>query len=334
MKRIYLFISLLFSLISFSQGPGGSCATIASFCGDASLPFNNVTNTPNLGNIGCLGTAPNGAWYTFQVSTPGLLQFQISQTNAAGTGIDVDFICWGPFTTDPRLNASLCTTALQDYPDGQNAGAGNIVACSYSAAPVENFSIPNAIAGNFYVVLITNYSNQSGTITFNQTNNTGGTNGSTNCEICGVTLGPDRFICNSSVTSVTLNANFYSPPVTPGTLNYRWYLGGVLQTTTTANSLVVSQNGLWRVEVDRVSCTPTEYDEIIVDISSGIASNTIGPFNGPPGECNPTFDLLSYLTALMSPSNPANYTYEFYDLADGSLIPDPANFTPTSSTTV
>ena len=228
----------------------------------------------------------------------------------------------------------MCTTSLQDYPDGQNAGAGNIVACSYSAAPVENFSIPNAIAGNYYVVLITNFSNQSGSITFDQTNNTGGTNGSTNCEICGVSLGPDRFICNSSVTSVTLNADFYSPPITPTTLSYRWYLGGVLQTTTTTNSLVVSQNGLWRVEVDRAACTPTEYDEIIVDISSGIASNTIGPFNGAPGDCNPTFDLLSYLTALMSPSNPANYTYEFYDLADGSLIPDPANFTPTSSTTV
>ena len=56
MKKIYLFISLIFSILSFSQGgPGGSCATISSFCGDASLPFNNVTNTPNLGNIGCLG---------------------------------------------------------------------------------------------------------------------------------------------------------------------------------------------------------------------------------------------------------------------------------------
>lgn len=193
MRNIYIYVSLLFSLVAFSQGPGGSCGTIASFCGDASVPFNNVTNTPNLGNIGCLVTSPNGAWYSFQVSTSGLLQFEISQTNAAGNGIDVDFICWGPFTTDPRANAALCTTTLEDYPNGSNASASNIVACSYSPDPVENFTIPNAVAGNFYVVLITNYSNQSGTITFDQTNNTGGTNGSTNCEICGVSLGPIEF---------------------------------------------------------------------------------------------------------------------------------------------
>ena len=217
MRNIYIYVSLLFSLVAFSQGPGGSCGTIASFCGDASVPFNNVTNTPNLGNIGCLGTSPNGAWYSFQVSTSGLLQFEISQTNAAGNGIDVDFICWGPFTTDPRANAALCTTTLEDYPNGSNAAANNIVACSYSPDPVENFTIPNAVAGNFYVVLITNYSNQSGTITFDQTNNTGGTNGSTNCEICGVSLGPDRILC-SSLTSVTLVANFYAPPITPVTL--------------------------------------------------------------------------------------------------------------------
>ena len=39
MKKIYIYISLLFSLVAFSQGPGGSCGTIASFCGDASVPF-------------------------------------------------------------------------------------------------------------------------------------------------------------------------------------------------------------------------------------------------------------------------------------------------------
>ena len=333
MKKIYLFISLIFSILSFSQGgPGGSCATIASFCGDASLPFSNVTNTPSLGNIGCLGTSPNGAWYTFQVSTPGQLDFQISQTNAAGNGIDVDFICWGPFTTDPRLNPVLCTSTLEDYPNGSNASANNEVACSYSAAPVENFTITGAITGHYYVVLITNYANASGTITFDQTNNTGGSNGSTNCEICGVTLGPDRFICNNSISSVLLTATFYTPPTT--TLNYRWYFEGVLQTTTTVNSLSVNQNGLWRVEVDRAACTPTEYDEIMVDISSGVATNPIGPFDGPAGECNPSFDLTSYLVDLMTPLNPSNYTFEFYDTSDGSLIPDPTNFTPIASTAV
>ena len=152
MKKIYLFISLVFSLVSFSQGPGGSCSTIASFCGDASVPFNNVTNTLNLGNIGCLVTSPNGAWYSFQVSTSGLLEFEISQTNAAGVGIDVDYICWGPFTTDPRVASNLCTTLLEDYPNGSNASANNIVDCSYSGAPVENFSITNAVAGQYYVL--------------------------------------------------------------------------------------------------------------------------------------------------------------------------------------
>ena len=105
-------------------------------------------------------------------------------------------------------------------------------------------------------------------------------------------------------------------------------------TTTTTNTLVVNQNGTWRVEVDRVACTPREYDEVVVDLSSGITSNPIGPYSGAAGDCFPTFDLTSYLTALMAPNNPANYTYEYYDLSDGSLIPDPTNFTPTSTTQV
>ena len=36
--------------------------------------------------------------------------------------------------------------------------------CSYSASATEHFNIPNAIAGEYYIILITNFSNQPGFI--------------------------------------------------------------------------------------------------------------------------------------------------------------------------
>ena len=144
-------------------------------------------------------------------------------------------------------------------------------------------------------------------------------------------MGPDRFICNGSVTSVNLNAQFYSPPITPIALTYNWYLNGTLFTTTSASTLNVTLNGIWRVEVNRPSCTPIEYDELEVNISSGVPFNPIGPFSGAAGDCNPSFDLTSYQSALVSPSSPSIFTFIYYD-ENGDVIADPTNFSPTATT--
>ncbi|RZJ29861.1 MAG: T9SS type A sorting domain-containing protein, partial [Flavobacterium sp.] len=49
----------------------------------------------------------------------------------------------------------------------------NTVACSYSTAAVENFSIPNAVSGQFYMLMVTNFANLPGQISINQIQGTG-----------------------------------------------------------------------------------------------------------------------------------------------------------------
>ena len=52
---------------------------------------------------------------------------------------------------------------------------GTLHACSYSTAPQEIMCIPNAQLCDVYVIMITNFANQAGTVTFTQTNSGGGT---------------------------------------------------------------------------------------------------------------------------------------------------------------
>ena len=177
MKKNYvlLFIFFVFISKSFSQTLAPGCGTALAFCAGTSstgLSFPNGTNVPSVGSYSCLGSQPNPAWYYLQISQSGTLTFNIRQTNAAGVGIDVDFIAWGPFTTAPT-----CGTT--------NLNATTQVGCSYSTNFTENFTINNAVIGQYYMVLMTNFANQPGSIALTQT---GGT-GATSCDIvCPLTV--------------------------------------------------------------------------------------------------------------------------------------------------
>ena len=81
--------------------------------------------------------------------------------------VDIDFICWGPFADTITMCDSLTAAYVED--------------CSYSPNPTETCDIINAVTGQFYVLLITNYSNQICNIDFSQT----GGNGTTDCCILG-----------------------------------------------------------------------------------------------------------------------------------------------------
>ena len=140
-----------------------------------------------------LFTSPNPSWYFMQASQSGNLNFQIAQVDNTGTGIDVDYIVWGPFT--PAEFAASCND-LYDFPDGNTTIPDNIASCSYSFVSVENFTITNAVLNDIYIVLITNYSGDPGTVTFTQTNLNGTGAGSTNCDIvCTNNIGTNQVLC-------------------------------------------------------------------------------------------------------------------------------------------
>ncbi|MBQ7490401.1 MAG: gliding motility-associated C-terminal domain-containing protein [Bacteroidales bacterium] len=161
----------------------------------------------SLYGYGCLGSLPAPAYYYMKISSPGDLLIHIQQYDNTGTGLDVDFACWGPFNASSQQDfiTKLCngtyqlTGALSDYDwstytshcpsygyhDANDASTwggypiGNLVDCSYDASEEEWCYIPNAQIGQFYLLVLTNYSEELGTITFS---NSGGT-AKTDCSL-------------------------------------------------------------------------------------------------------------------------------------------------------
>lgn len=149
-------------------------------------------------SVSCLSSTPRPAWYYMQISSPGDLLIYIEQHNLSGYGIDVDFICWGPFSAANQTEFvnKLCNgeyTLDQTYhsshrpSNGDHSSSlggypvGNIVDCSYSSQATEWCFIPNAQTGQWYLLLITNYNGSSGTISFSPVGES--SSASTNCSL-------------------------------------------------------------------------------------------------------------------------------------------------------
>lgn len=211
--------------------PGTICSTALPFCTNTTYIFPNNTNVPSLGGggiYGCLSTTPNPVWYYMQVQNAGNIIITMNQRSCTGAGLDVDYALWGPFAS------------VADACNGLTAG--NNISCSYSTAATETATVNNALPGQIYILLITNFSNQPGIITFSQTAGTGGA-GSIDCSNvnpCNLTVTNSGPVCAGD--SVTLNASALScgvyswtgpngftssvrnprilPPTTPGTYSY------------------------------------------------------------------------------------------------------------------
>ncbi len=212
MRKIIFSLLFLCSIISNSFGQAADCANADPFCTGTTYNFPVSTNTSaETGpDYGCLCTQPNPAWYYCQISTAGDLTLNISST--AG---DVDFACWGPYSS------VTCGSALSATGDpGCTVGAfdqvyGNLVDCSYSTATTEDCYIPNAQVGEIYMIVITNFANVTGNITFSQT----GGSGATDCSIV------VPFTLTTSQTNVSCNGGsdgVASVTVTGGTPNYTY----------------------------------------------------------------------------------------------------------------
>jgi gliding motility-associated-like protein len=227
LKTVLTFLLLFIVSASFSQGL--NCNTATPYCdapGGASVTFpNNTNNSSESGpNYGCLTTHPNPAWFYFKTTTAGNYIFDLGQgTTCGGTNLDVDFICWGPFTNP--------TTACN------NLTAGNTVDCSYSASATEVIDVIGAPAGQYYIVLITNYSNAAGCISFGLQ----GSSPPTDCSItCASVLSgpgivsfpsnnplngvpatpmPASVACNSGIQNMyATNITPFGNPITPGVM--------------------------------------------------------------------------------------------------------------------
>ncbi|OYU85132.1 MAG: hypothetical protein CFE24_03105 [Flavobacterium sp. BFFFF2] len=179
-----------------------TCVGARSICGANN--YANSTNVVSLGTIGCLYTTPNGTYFSMKIAQSGPVNLKITQSALGSTipNLDVDYAAWGPFT---NLNEA-CVALGNGQAPGIGTGATTLTTgCSYSAASTETLNIANAVAGQYYILLITNFSNQVGFINVSQTNVNDVGSGSIDCT--GINL--NAFIdTNANGTQDTNEVNF------------------------------------------------------------------------------------------------------------------------------
>lgn len=208
MKRIlpiavFVFIGLLPTLI-FAQG--STCSTASPFCtanGTATFPASQNTTAPSGPSYGCLYSQPNPAWFYLEVATAG--NITLNMTNSAN--VDIDFVIWGPFTSASAACASgLPASSIVPTPFGSPGG------CSYSSTANETGNIPNALVGEVYVLLITNYSNQATNISLAQTGGSGATNCNIICAIDSLNYEVGACVSPSNLFDLSGVVKYSAPP--------------------------------------------------------------------------------------------------------------------------
>ncbi|HSD15188.1 MAG TPA: T9SS type B sorting domain-containing protein [Flavobacterium sp.] len=254
MKPVVKLITVLCLLIrgyAFAQGGASSCAQLEAnyqqyqSCA-TNIPFSNSTGGNNeTFNTTCIGLPFQGpTWFFIKIKDSGPITLQISQTSLSGAGTDVDFVLWGPFNNLTNICSQL------DIPKE--------VDCSWSGNSVENVSIPNAISGQLYVLLIDNYSNVPGNIQIAQIAGTG----SSDCDFLSSVDIVDTSnqeitqlnYCKPQTKDLMAKVDTSDFPGNPANLrfNFTWYKDGILLTSTSnstssTNTITVSDTGVYKV---------------------------------------------------------------------------------------
>lgn len=189
---------LLLSAYAICQ-PGGSgqnntCQTATPFCTGTLYNFPAGVNAGS-GQSGpcynCLATRPNPAWYYMKIDQPGSITIKMYSVPSK----DIDFCCWGPFTSQNCCSELTCN---------------KVVDCSYSPAATEYCDIPNGQTGQYYMLVITNFSNDPCNIIFSQT---GGT-GTTDCTILPPPCSNNSPLCIGQTIQLTASS--------VANASYRW----------------------------------------------------------------------------------------------------------------
>lgn len=142
-----------------------SCHTSFPFCTNSiyTFPAGTFTQSQSGPQYNCLSTQPNPAWYHLRILDPGPITIFMESSPLR----DIDFCLWGPYD-DPILPCPMTNT-----PGGLTNN--KVVSCSYSPNPTEYATIQNGQPGQYYILIITNYSNQPCNITFQKTAGSGTT---------------------------------------------------------------------------------------------------------------------------------------------------------------
>lgn len=257
MKRWFLTLACLLSVV-FSFGQSADCATAVPFC--TSMSYNIPLATNTTAQVGpdydCLYSQPNPAWYFLQISVSGPLTIHMASSPGV---VDIDFACWGPFTT--------LTNACNNLT--------NVVDCSYSAANTENCVIPNAVVDQFYILVITNYGNTPTNVAFSQTAGTGATDCTIIPPTCTTEAGNHQDVCGLDATLV---GDLSPATTTTGLWTGTGVFGTAPQATTTITAPAYNHYVYTLTETNTNGCIATDtvsvdfYEDPLYNIPNPTAS--------------------------------------------------------------
>ncbi len=180
--------------LSRATNENNHCVDSDPFCTSDVITFDAATSSQTANQLegydfddGCIGSSYNPSWYHMRINIPG--QFVIHMEGHDpnnGTNRDIDFCIWGPYE-DPT---SACVAGLT---------TNKIIDCCYSSSYTEdiylgylegdhhhntshgtiNYHVPEV--GEYYILMICNFSQQPCTISFTKTEGSGP--GETDCGI-------------------------------------------------------------------------------------------------------------------------------------------------------
>jgi hypothetical protein len=250
-------------MIRAAQAQNETCNGSLPFCTGMELTY--AAGTDGIAEpgayYGCLSTQNAPAWFHMVVENPGNITIYMHSSPL----VDIDFICWGPFT-DPL---TPCVAGLT---------AGKTVDCSYSPNPTEFCDISNAQPGSYYILMITNYSQQPTQITFEQSSGSG----SLDCDL--VTGLVPAFSALPLEGTAPLTVQFTDESV-GHPVSYKWDFqnDGTYDAFDPDPVFTFQDPGLFSVrlwvmnEYEADSITYTDY--ILVDTTTGITD--LFPLSGP-----------------------------------------------------
>lgn len=255
-EKALVIIGLIFNSTLFAQTTPGDDCTESACLPSGSYP--TAVNSPGTGSCGCLGSTPNPMWISIFVPTSGQLHWVLTQTSSGGSPIDVDFALFGPFTS---------------MTGGCPTDCNSMVDCSYSASATENIDITNAVAGQYYNLLVTNFNGSAGTVNLVSASNSD-IPISTGCN-SSVSTSSTPATCGQATGSVTAN------PVGPAgtTFTYSWSIPGN-PTTQTVNNV---PPGTYTVTVTPVPSGPIATATVTVANLNATYSATSTPASCPGG---------------------------------------------------
>ena len=259
--------------------PGNSCLTPNCITTNPTNTMcSGVASLGSGGIYGCLWSTPNPIWNVFQATISGTITLGANSTGTSGGNPDIDYVLWGPFSSPAAGCAGI--------------SAGNVLSCSYSTAGLNSFSF-SAIAGQYYILLTTNYSQTVGT-TVNWPVSPAGSIGCTST--CSATAGSNSPVCAGSSLNLTCTA------VTGATL-YHWtgpngfVANGQNQTIT---SPTIAAAGVYTVTVTAAGSTCTSTVTVVV--------NPLPVVNNLPAPASICSGSAPNYTPLISPAGTYSWT--------------------------